>query len=121
MADQENKPIKFYPWSVSVTGSWGPDTGIYYLRDLSPEELVDLLWEPGIHVQNTAIIELMAHGNPRKAAEVARALVEKHPIVEKSIREGFGDIADYLLRIPLEKIPSSPSEYPKDVKIEFIQ
>lgn len=121
MPKPEVKTLTFYPWNLSATGSWSPDTGIYYLRDMSPEELADLLWEPGIHVQNTAIIELMAHGNPRKAAEVARALVKKHPVVEESIREGFKDMADYLLRDPLESIPSSPSEYPKHVKIAFIQ
>jgi hypothetical protein len=118
----EREKLLIRPWSVSVTGSWSSDTGLYHLRDASPEELADWLWEPGIHVQNTAIIELMAHGNPKKAAEVARALVENHPVVEKSIRNGFGDeTADYLLKSPLENLPGSPSEYPKDVVVEFVQ
>jgi len=121
MSKSEQKTITFYPWELSTTGAWGPDTGIFKLRDESPEELADLLWEPGIYVQNTAIIELMTHGNPRKAAAVARALVGKHPVAEQSIRNQFGDMANFLLEEPLENIPGSPQEYPRDINISFIQ
>lgn len=118
----ERQTLIIYPWSMSSTGLWSLDTGIYELRDRSPEELVDLLWEPGISIQNTAIAELISHGNQRKAAEVARALVKKHSVVEISIREGFGeDMGDFLLKTPLEYIPSKPQEFPPSVIIEFIQ
>lgn len=118
----ERKKLTFYPWDVSVTGSWSPDTGIYLLRDETPEKLAEILWKPGIHVQNTAIMELLAHGNPRKAAEVARALINAHPVVEKSIIEEFGEeMVDFLLKTKLELIPSKPEEYPSDIKVDYIQ
>lgn len=114
--------LRIYPWNLSVTGLWSPDTGIYELRDREPEELADLLLESGIDVQNAAIVELAKHGNPRKAAEVARALVKKHPISEKSIRKGFGnDTGDFLLNAPLYSIPNNPQEYPGDINIEYFQ
>lgn len=50
MKGQEQKRLRIYPWSLSATGSWSPDTGIYELRNRTPEELSELLWEPGIHV-----------------------------------------------------------------------
>jgi hypothetical protein len=115
------RTVVFYPWSLSATGDWSPDTGLFELRDRTPEELVELLWEPGIYVQNSAIVELMAHGNPRKAAALARELVKKHPIAEKSIREGFKRAADYLLKAPLDNLPSKPEEYPRNVKIGYVQ
>ena len=120
--EKEIKKVLFYPWDVSKTGDWSPDTGIYLLRDESPEVLASILWDNGIYVLNSAIIELMAHGNSRKAADVARILVRDYPIVENSIRENFGNEGgDYLLNVPLEDIPSCPEEYPSDVRIEYVQ
>ena len=127
MQERNNRPpepitLLIYPWNLSKTGDWSPDTGIYELRDRTPEELIPLLWENGIHVQNTAIAEIMAHGNPRKAAEVARALVKEHPIVEKSIRQGFGEeMGNFLLKVPLDRIPSRPQDYPGNIQVEFVQ
>lgn len=118
----DRKTVRVYPWEMSATGSWSPETGIFRLRDDTPEQLAELLWNPGSLVQNTAMVELMAHGNPRKAAQLARALVSQHPIAENSIREGFGPrTAEYLLKVPLERIPGTPSEYPKDTEIEYIK
>ena|SRR4030067_238660 len=114
--------ILIYPWELSATDSWSPDTGIFELRDRTAAELADKLWEYGAFVQNTAIVELITHGNPRKAAEFARALVTEHPEVKNSVMECFGqDMFDYLLNSPLENIPSSPQEYPRDVIVEYIQ
>lgn len=105
----------FYSWDESATRQWGPESGLYALRDDTPDDLAHLLWEPGISVQNSAIVELMAHGNPRKAAEVARALVTHYPVTERSIRTFFGlETGDYLLLLPLALLPSSPEEYPQD-------
>lgn len=117
--------LKFYPWNISATGSWSVDTGLHHLhqlRDLGPKALAALLWTPGIYVRNTAIIELMMHGNPQKAAQVARELVEQHPICEKSIQDELGTaIANYLLVFPLDQIPRTPEEYSADVDWEYIQ
>jgi hypothetical protein len=110
----EEQGPHFYSWEESATRQWGLDSGLYALRDDKPDDLAHILWKPGISVQNSAIIELMAHGNPRKAAEVARALVTNYPVTEQSIRAGFGpDLSDYLLLLPLELLPSSPEEYPQ--------
>lgn len=114
------KKVRILPWEMSATGSWGPETGIFLLRDEAISQLVEILWEHGIHVQNTALVELIAHGNPRKAAELARGLVQKYPVVEISLRRDFGSVAAYLLETPLEQLPSQPSEYPQG-SIEFIQ
>lgn len=116
------KVLLVYGWDTSATGSWSVESGLHKLRDDAPEDLAEILWAWGIHVQNTAMYELIAHGNPRKAAEVARALVEAHPIVEKSIREGFGDeMAKYLLRTKLTTIPSCPAEFPRDIVVQYVQ
>lgn len=116
----EQPVVTVYPWNLSKTGYWGPKTGLHELRDLDPDELAEWLCEPG-HVQNSAIAEIVAHGNPKKAAKLARALVHNHPVSEKSIREGFGEFANILLTFPLSSLPSEPKEYPAHVKIEYIQ
>lgn len=117
------KELKIYPWNMSITGAWSLDTGILLLRDLSPEELSSLLWEYGIRVQNTAIVELIAHGNPRKASAFARKLVADHPEAIASIQESFGEeILEMLLHRPLEKIPGSPEEFNTQVfEVVYIQ
>jgi len=116
----DREKLLFYPWSMSATGDWSPETGIYLLRDKTPEDLAEILWEPGIYVQNSAIVELIRHGNPRKAAEVARALVKAHPIVEKSIKEGFGEeFANYLFKTQLDTLPSKPEEYDNGVNVQY--
>jgi len=114
--------VIIYPWFQSITGSWSPDTGLYLLRDLEPEELVDLLWSVGSHVQNTALVELVAHGNPRKAATLARALIKRHPVAEKSIREFLGaDMSQLLLDSPLHQLPTCPKEFPLNVRVQYLQ
>jgi len=60
------------------------------------------------------LFEILAHGNPRKAAMVARNLVEQHPICESSLRKETGtEMTDYLLKSELLKLPSKPEEYPR--------
>lgn len=120
MSVREQTIITIYPWNISKTGQWCRETGLYDLRDRSPEELANLLWEPGDAVQNSAIVELMFHGNPKKAAAFARELVRKHPVAEQTIRSSFSFIADYLLKAPLERLPGRPEEYPPDVIIDRI-
>jgi len=116
------KEIVFYPWNLSKTGQWSPDTGLYYLRDNPPEQLAEWLLEMDDKmVQTSAIVELMVHGNPRKAAQIARIMVRRNPEVELPLRESFGELAEYFLDTNLELLPGSPAEYPKDVKISFLQ
>lgn len=115
-----NEKVRILPWDISATGSWGPNSGIFLLRDQEVSQLIESLWGYGSHVQNTALIELIAHGNPRKAAEIARGLVIKYPVVEISLRRDLGPIAEYLLKTPLEALPSNLSEYPPET-IEIVQ
>lgn len=117
----EKREVKIYPWTLSATGLWGEETGLFRLRDENPAHLVPSLWVCGTKAQNSAILELTCHGNPRKAAEVARALVEQHSVCERSIRAAFPNIADDLLERPLDSLPSCPEEYPPDIKITYIQ
>ncbi len=109
---QPQTPI-FYGWGESATGNFGDDE-LLRLRDEHPSEIAQALWNPGRFVQTQALYELLAHGNPRKAAMVARNLVEQHPICENSLREDVGDeITDYLLKSQLLNLPSKPEEYPR--------
>lgn len=74
--------FKLYDWKDSATGDWSPETGLNRLRDDSPENLADWLWEQGSVVQATAAFELMAHGNPRKAAEFLRIMANQHILLK---------------------------------------
>lgn len=125
MSGLDQRIITFYPWNLSQTGKWGSGTeeyGLNLLRYKAPQELAELLWEPGRDVQQTAIIEIMAHGNPRKAAEVARELVRLHPAAERSLREDLQEpTTSFLLETPLRNIPSKPEEYPANVIIRYVQ
>jgi hypothetical protein len=116
---KEPRRVVIVSWDVSATGNWCPRTGLHELRDRSPSELAEWLWEWGSYPQNSAIIELIAHGNPRKAAELARALVAAYPITEDSIRRELAELADYLLTAPLESIPGSPSEFPSGANVQL--
>ena len=104
--------LMFRDWEESATGEWGPDTGLYRLRDDSPADLARWLWEQGRGVQVTATIELLAHGNPRKAGEFVRALTHQNVMLSHKIRAQYGELANYLFDTPLEEMPSCPAEYP---------
>jgi hypothetical protein len=85
-----------------------------WLRDENPAKIAEAIWEPGVSVQKFTLIELLAHGNPRKAALVARNLVEQHPIAKAYLHKDFGDkMADYFLKTDILKLPSKPDEYPR--------
>ena len=117
----ENEYLLIYPWSMSATGQWSIDTGLHKLRDCTANELADLLWEHGIFVQQTAVAEIVAHGNPRKAAEFLRALVSKHPDLTDKIRSQYRILEREFFDLPLSNLPGSPKEYPPTAKIQYIQ
>ena len=117
----ESKTLTFYPWDRSSTGFWDVESGLPDLRDKPAEVLAKALLSGGSHVQNTAIVELMTHGNPRKAAAVARELIKQHPIAIDSIMRDFGLFKKLLLEVPLANIPSKPEEYPKRMSAQHIQ
>ena len=119
-----SEKLKIFPWSVSGTGMWGPTTGLDHLAKYSKGELdkttlAGWLWKPGIDVQNTAIEELIVHGNFRQAAELARELILQHDTCEVSIREYFGKSADSLIKDNLADLPATPADYSPD-KVEYI-
>lgn len=119
---ERRKTITVYPWSLSVTGLWGPDTGIYYLRDETPEEIANWFGEvKDLVFIDSGLAEIMAHGNPRKSAEVFRLLIKKHPEMEKELKGQVGEeVYDFLTKGDLTDIPSKPSEYSRNLKIEYM-
>ena len=106
-----SEPLRFRSWEESATGDWSPSTGLYRLRDDTPQNLASWMWEQGKYVQRTATIELLAHGNPRKAAEFVRALADQHPLLRQKIRQDYDELSNLLFDTPLEQLPASPKEY----------
>jgi hypothetical protein len=78
------------------------------------------LWPPGIYVQNSAVIELMDHGNVCPAAALVCALVEAHPVCRFSLTEQFGGLIDMFLANP-SMFPNNPSEFPPDIIVRFAE
>ena len=123
--EKDRRPVvKVYSWDLSATHDWNPETELLNLRDLSPEELVKWLNSDGTdyYVQCSAILELIRHGCPRKAAELARALVEADPAVQESMVLKFSEpVCISMLTTPLEHIPLDPMEFNPKVSIEYIE
>lgn len=120
---QEGKHI-VYPWNMSATREFDQKE-LRKIRDEEPKVLAEVLWPGGKAVRNRALIELIAHGNPRKAAEVTRAQTTEHPkqttLIKKQLEEAFGSkAARMLLTQNLSSIPSSPKEFPPDT-VTYIQ
>ena len=107
--EEQSKPA-FPDWTTSVTGGFGEEE-LLRLRDEDPAKIAAAVWKPGRVVQARAIVEQIAHGNPRKAAMIARELVGQFPIAETSLKTDLGFFADVLLTEDLQNLPSSPDEY----------
>jgi hypothetical protein len=116
----ERRKFTFYPWNLSSTGCWSSES-LSELKNGMPEDLAEMLWEKGIYAQGAAMIELIEHGNPRKAAEVARVLVKNHPAAEDGFKKIFGSQLDLILRVPLDNLPSRPQEYPNTTEVGYVQ
>jgi len=112
------RKIIIYPWNVSVTKMWGPDTGLFRLRDDSPEKLAELTWPAGIDVQKSAVIEMLKHGSIRKAAQFVRALVDQHPELTDTIRGQYQGM-EALFDTRLEDFPESPADMDRK-RITFV-
>lgn len=120
MQIEKTQSLTIYPWNISITQKWTRE-GLEALRDKDPEEIAEIVWMTGEENYCNAFIELAAHGLQQKAAEVARALVKKHPIVKDLIIESLGEDTSYfLLQKPLASIPNKPQEYPKHIEIEYV-
>lgn len=104
---------KSYTWYESATGDLSSEN-LLSLRDETVSQLVELLWPGGTYYSRSPILELIAHGDPRKAAELAGALVEKYPPVRVLLRRDFRRNLYYLLDIPLEYLPSKLAEFTQD-------
>lgn len=106
-----NQNRRFYRWEESYTKAFDKQE-LIRLRDEHPADLAQAPRPSGTDLQMLALYELLAHGNQRKAAMVARNLVEQHPIFADSLREGMGDDrVDILLKSNPLKLPSKPEEY----------
>lgn len=117
---KRNQPevLEIPSWDLSATGQWGIDTGLHALRDDSASDLVRPLYEGETY--HTAIMELVGHGHPRKAAEVARAIIDAHPETEEIMRSGLDSLAEQLLDAPLDLLPASPSDYKIPVRVKKV-
>lgn len=115
--------LSFMDWNSSITGDWDIESGLHELRDLSVNDLSDDLWNgDDYYVTNSALLELIGHGNPRKAAAVAQDIVRKHGEAKEYILQGLGnDIGNRLLESNPQDLPSSPKEYPKHIKVTMVQ
>lgn len=113
-----------YPWGMSATGSFDrEDLGI--LRREKPKALAEALWPGGKEVRNLVLAEMIGHGVPRKAAEVARALITGHSeqaaLIKKQLEEAFeNDVVRMLLKQKLSSIPGSPKDFPPGT-VTYIQ
>ncbi len=113
----EKSMLKVYPWSMSATGYFHRDQ-LVVLQYHDVGKLVQLLdQEP--HMLIISVMEIIGHGNIRRAVQIARGLVEVNPRHEQRFRQYMDqDTMRYWFSEPLEKIPSNPSEIP--VPIEYV-
>lgn len=111
-----------YPWNISTTDSWSTE-GLNALRDESAQE-VALVIATDREVDEayiTAMAEYLSHGHQRKAAEVTRVLIDVQPSIVSVIKSKFPSrLANDLLFVKLEDLPSKPSEFPLGT-IEYVQ
>lgn len=106
-------PRKIYPWSISATMEMGYGFGDEQLMMLQFDDLeflADWLNEKSYGIM-PSILEILAHGNDRRAFELARKLVELNP----EHRKRFENVMDeatlrYWFESPLDLIPAEPSE-----------
>lgn len=125
VSPEKRKELTFYPWSMSATGDWSDECGLKELAkyaggEISPEELAEWLWKPGAYVQNSAVVELLKHGNVRQAATLVKTLVDIHPVCKKTLEEQFGSMVDEFMNKSPDKFPSKASEYPANVLLRFV-
>jgi hypothetical protein len=105
------KERTFVGWDESKTGQFG-QRELLRLRDEHPSVLAESLWAPGAFVQGVVVKELLAHGNPQKAALVCRELVGARPVTETTLRDAVGDkVVDFLLQADVRVLPRTPDEY----------
>lgn len=113
-----------YPWTLSATGDWDPKTSLLDLRDLTSQELFRELGNPEVKalaLTISAISELIAHGNPRKAASLARLYAKQNPGLKQWFHDQDGTAAELLFEAQLSTLPAEPKEYPPQVRVEYLQ
>ena len=98
-------PRQIFPWSISITGRFGPE-GLAMLEQDHVLEVVDFLdGKPDAILDSVA--ELIGHGELRKAVHVVRTLVWINP-ANKQLFESYMDehTKHHWFMEPLERIPS---------------
>lgn len=117
------KQLLVYPWNISSTGLW-EENGLRDLRDAPVQDLVEALEEVDTEMAFiSALGEYYDHANQRKAAELARAMVQKDAKWKTFLEKHFQsnrEVLDDLLVVKLSLIPSRPSEYPRGLRIEYV-
>jgi hypothetical protein len=114
--------VWIFPWTVAVTEKWKNPEDLAKLRDGSPAELGVALRAAGTASLGSALLEILYHGNQRKAAEVARAAAYKDEMIAKCIKDVFGETeARKLLTYPLDNLIEKPAENPRGFEIVYVQ
>lgn len=116
----EGSPIKIYPWSISVTGGFN-ERELRFLRIFPVKYLIEDFDENPYSITR-ALVEIVFHGNPRRAAQFARGLVELNPDHLERFREyfeGYEQEMEVLFKKPIDEFPSQPSEIRGP--IEYVQ
>lgn len=102
---------------MSATGKWAISS-LLELQTQEPEDLAGPLWEQSL--LHSALLELISHGNLRKAAHIIKILVMTDPTREQFI-EKIGPFAKDLLHCrKLESLPSKPSEFPPNINYVLV-
>jgi len=109
----QGESVPIYPWSVSATKRYNQEA-LRELRDKPPERLAEESLSAGGNTLKFTLIELMCHGNPRKAAETARAAADEHSEVKNLVEQWFGGDAGVvcmLLRDNLGSIAATAKDF----------
>lgn len=100
----------FVGWDKSSTGEWQNADDLIWLRDTHPKDMAEAFIESGFSSFTSALYELLAHANYRKAALIARNMVELQPECRKEIERNCKPVVDLLFNVNLLKLPSKLSE-----------
>jgi hypothetical protein len=123
MLETENRvnraPRQIFPWSISITGRFGQE-GLKMLELDHVLEVVEFL-DKKPHMIIDSVMEIVGHGELRRAVHIARTLVWINPRHKQLFMPHMDEhTQDHWFKEPLDRIPTSLSRPPTPV-IKYIQ
>jgi hypothetical protein len=119
---RERTPQTIYPWELGASSIWKQEADLHLLRQGSIENILERILSLPITEQIATILELEIHGDRKKAAELARALVAVNPQFSRMLSDSVGhDTWRLLLKTTLDHLPSKPTEFDKHIKLVYLQ